>query len=701
MKKAVLYLLFFGGSSLAIAQSATSKSDLQKSKLDNEAKLEKFIQRNSDNFSREEIEELKSKLASFAGNIPVFWEDDDKGANRSANVTVLQDGSLSGLNSVPVDGSGINFYVFDGGRVHDTHNEFGGAAANPKRVVNMEATTVAKSSHATNVTSIILGDGDSTGTINWSDGTSNSVSDAQGVLTKATSNNYAFASTALGDNYQKLEAATEANVSNHSYGINLGWAYRTSPTTGWYWVGNYELNHQDTYSGSYYTNDQKFDQIVYSDQDHIVVKSAGNYYGYGPDDDPSLPKFKYNNATGTYVAFAATDELPPSNCSLGYNCIGWGSLAKNVIVVGATYQLETADNIYTDPTDVLKADFSSAGPRKDGAIKPDISAVGVAIVSATYSSSNPSSNGYYTKGNGTSYAAPVVAGIAGALTQVQRNLTSNATFTFKADEMKALLTHTANEAGNTGPDVWYGWGFADATNGAELLIDKAANKAIFERNSLSSGVVYSKEVYGKTGESLKASISWVDPAATPFTTDVDLQSNNSSRLINDLDLRIIDTTDNTVYYPWKLDISNPMASATKGDNLVDNVEQVLLESPVAGRKYRVEVSNKGTLVDDTDTAAPQNYALIVTGYDETMMSTTEINGLKGITVYPTKTKDYVNVVIPVKAENLSVYDLSGKQVLNITPKGSEMVDLSSLPKGVYIFSIKTVNGSVSKKVIKE
>ena len=28
------------------------------------------------------------------------------------------------------------------------------------------------------------------------------------------------------------------------------------------------------------------------------------------------------------------------------------------------------------------------------------------------------------------------------------------------------------EAGNLGPDVWYGWGFADATKAAQLVIDK-------------------------------------------------------------------------------------------------------------------------------------------------------------------------------------------------------------------------------------
>ena len=85
-------------------------------------------------------------------------------------------------------------------------------------------------------------------------------------------------------------------------------------------------------------------------------------------------------------------------------------------MVGATYQLSTINNQYTSSNDVIKASFSSAGPRKDGAIKPDITAVGVDIVSPTYSTSSPTSNNRYTKGPGTSYSAPIISGIAGAVT---------------------------------------------------------------------------------------------------------------------------------------------------------------------------------------------------------------------------------------------------------------------------------------------
>lgn len=699
MKKTLIFFLGFGMFSFIFSQSSDKLvKDFGKQNAENQIRFDNYLKKNAKNLSPEEISDLKSRLAGFAGEIPVFLSEDDKPANRSANLTPLQNGTLTGLGGTLITGTGINILVMDGGRAHNTHQEFGGATNGPLKVVNMEAATVAKSSHTTNVTGIILASGAYSGTINWSDGTSSSVSDAQGVIKNASTKNYTFSTTDLGTNYQKLAAYGE-NISNHSYGVNLGWAYRTSPTEGYYWVGNYEMNTLDTYSGSYHANDADFDKIVYTNPNQIVVKSAGNYYLTGPDG--ILPNFKYNSATSTYVPFAATDVLPAPNCSLGYNCIGWGSLAKNVIVVGATNQLATTNNQYTTSGDVIKADFSSAGPRKDGGIKPDISAVGVDIVSPTYSTSAPTANNYYSKGAGTSFAAPIISGIAGALTQVSRTVNNNSSFVYKADEMKALLTHTANEAGNPGPDVWYGWGFADATKAAQLIIDKKDKKAYFERNSLSSGVNFTKDVKAKTGEPLKVTLSWIDPAAVPFTSDNDLQNNHASRLINDLDVRIIDTTNNTTYYPWKLNINDPMANATTGDNTVDNVEQIVINAPVAGRTYRVQVSNKGNLVNDSGASSSQNYALIITGIDSSSLATNEVNADKLVTVYPTKTSDIITILIPKGGKSIEIFDLTGKSILKTATKSFQTIDVSNLAKGVYIVNVKTENGIVSNKIIKE
>ena len=672
-------------------------SNFEKQNQENQKKFDKASSSANSSNAKATLDE-KARLAGYVGQIPVFLESDDTRANRSANVPALQDGSLTGLNGVQIKGTGMNILVMDGGRIFEKHKEFGavdGVVTN-QRIFDKENGAVAYSSHATNVGGIIGAIG--IGNFAAPYGTAA----AKGVLTDVLIDNYTFRTTSLGTNYQKLAAATTANVSNHSYGINLGWTNITSvsstyPAVGYYWIGNYEQNAQDTYSGSYNTQDANFDAIVYDNPNQIVVKSTGNYYGIGPGATDA--KYKWSSAQNAYVAFLPTDTVPPANCSQGYYCIGWGSLAKNIIGVGAANQLTTTNNIYTTSTDVVKASYSSAGPRRDGAIKPDLSAVGSNHLVATYSSATNYSA--YATGSGTSYAAPVVSGIAGAVTEVNRNLTGNTTFTYKADEMKALLTHTANEAGNPGPDVWFGWGFVDATNAAKLVIDKSQNLAIFERKSLTSGVAYTREVVGQSGVPLKASISWIDPAAIPFTSDNDLQNNHSSMLVNDLDLRIIDTTDNTIYYPWKLDVSNPMANATKGDNLVDNVEQVIVDTPVAGRTYRIEVSNKGTLVDDNQTATNQDYALIITGYGEdSTMASSEVS-TKSIAVYPTKTKDTVNVLIPEGAKTISVYDRSGKLVLNTKAQSYQTIDLAKLPVGVYIINIVTEKGAVSKKVIKE
>lgn len=690
----ILSLMFTSG---MIAQSVQKlKEDFGKQNQENLQKYDKLLDQNHVNKNSTDVEKEKSILSGFAGNIPVFLHTDDTRANRSANVPALQDGTLPGLNGTQIKGDGMNILVMDGGRIFEKHNEFGAVNGVPsvQRVFDKENGTTAYSGHPTNVAGIIGAIGIGNFAAPYGAGA------AKGVLTKVNFDNYAFATTPNGNNYQKLAAATTANVSNHSYGINLGWYYASAasssyPVIGWYWIGNYEMNAQDTYSGSYNTQDANFDKIVYSNPNQIVVKSAGNYYGMGPL--PTDNAYKWSTAQNKYILFDTTDVRPPANCSQGYYCIGWGSLAKNIIVVGATNQLTTPNNIYTQPSDVVKASYSSAGPRRDGAIKPDLSAVGSNHLVATYS--NGTTYNSYATGNGTSYAAPIVSGVSGAVTEVARGINGNSSFIFKADEMKALLTHTANEAGNPGPDVWFGWGFVDATRAAQLVMDKYANKAVFERNTLTSGVVYSKEVFAKGGEVLKASISWVDPAAVPFTTDYDLQNNHTSKIINDLDLRIIDTTTNQVYYPWRLDINDPMANATKGDNTADNIEQVLIDTPVAGRKYRVEVSNKGTLVNDLGNPANQDYALIVSGLQQGTLANVDVN-LKAIAVYPTLTKDFVNVLIPSGAKEIKIYDISGKTVLSAKAKSFQTIDISKLPNGTYLIMIETDNGKITKKIIK-
>src|SRR5690606_29245991 len=60
-------------------------------------------------------------------------------------------------------------------------------------------------------------------------------------------------------------------------------------------------------------------------------------------------------------------------------------------------------------------------------------------------------------------------------------------------------------------------------------------------------------------------------------------------LFADLDLKVIDPN-NSTHFPWILDPANPNLPATKGADHVNNVEQVTIDYPAAGR-YIVDVSN--------------------------------------------------------------------------------------------------------------
>ncbi|MFP3835880.1 S8 family serine peptidase, partial [Chryseobacterium sp. SIMBA_028] len=88
-------------------------------------------------------------------------------------------------------------------------------------------------------------------------------------------------------------------------------------------------------------------------------------------------------------------------------------------------------------------------PRDDGGIKPDISAVGTNVGSGS-TAENTTGSQSLTVGSGTSYSAPVVTGVIGLWTQINKQLFSNAEL--NAASAKTLMIHSAAEAGNIGPD---------------------------------------------------------------------------------------------------------------------------------------------------------------------------------------------------------------------------------------------------------
>ncbi|MBN2198421.1 MAG: S8 family serine peptidase [Candidatus Aminicenantes bacterium] len=92
--------------------------------------------------------------------------------------------------------------------------------------------------------------------------------------------------------------------------------------------------------------------------------------------------------------------------------------------------------------------FSSPGPSFDGRIKPEVCAMGVDVWLA-YSRGEQLS---YARGSGTSFAAPLAAGVAALLLEAHPDWTP--------EDVRAALTSTAGRSSN--PDNDYGWGVIDA-----------------------------------------------------------------------------------------------------------------------------------------------------------------------------------------------------------------------------------------------
>ncbi len=99
-------------------------------------------------------------------------------------------------------------------------------------------------------------------------------------------------------------------------------------------------------------------------------------------------------------------------------------------------------------------------PDPPGLLKPDVVAPGVDIV-APFKPGAP--NNLYWTDDGTSFAAPHVAGLAALLLQNDSELGPY--------DLRYLIQETALDLGDAGPDISYGWGRIDAVDAAALTID--------------------------------------------------------------------------------------------------------------------------------------------------------------------------------------------------------------------------------------
>ncbi|HRI58069.1 MAG TPA: S8 family serine peptidase [Saprospiraceae bacterium] len=531
--------------------------------------VEQFAMRN---YLPLEVRDTSGKIIAIFDRVvdgqAIYIGPDNAVSQTSLSADDVKTGGSLRLN---LTGAGQTLGIWEaGGTVRASHQEFGG------RVTNLDGT--ASSDHATHVAGTMIASGVDPA--------------AEGFAEAANLRCY----DATGDNAEMASEAanTPIRVSNHSYGDFAGWDFDASPMVNmWRWYGN-NADATDWKFGAYDAGAHDWDDIAVNAPFYLIVKSAGNDRN---DNGPA--------AGATYLlgfgSTTSTTNRNPDGGANGFDCIPTQGTAKNILTVGAVNPV-TGGGAYNGPTSVTMSTFSGWGPTDDGRVKPDVVADGVGL----YSASNTADNAYTTK-DGTSMAAPSTSGSVGLLLEHWQNELGGIP---RAATMKALLINEADEVGaNNGPDYSFGWGQINVADAAQIItIHSYEGCDQIVEGSVAAGATFSYTFSNNSGQPLKVTLVWNDPASGT-TNGGTLNPAGVNYLVNDLDLRL--DGNGSTFLPWILDPANPANAATTGDNGRDNVEQVLVLSPMTG-DYTIRVVAPATLTD-----GPQQFSLVFSGADAT------------------------------------------------------------------------------------
>ncbi len=495
----------------------------------------------------------KSETRSYAllRNIPVRFEKED--------------GTLVELQHITADGTPIYFTTFNDDAAISTRTNYlntgGGLGLDlngDDLVAHVWDGGLARSTHQEydgtgGVNRFSIGDG--TSALHYHSAHVTGTIMASGV--QAAAKGMAWQADAVGYdwNNDESEATTAAAggmlISNHSYGYAMR-DINGNPQLPTLWLGGY------------ISDSRNWDNIMYNAPYFLMVVAAGND----------------GNDNG--------GNTDPLDGQTAYDKLSGHATAKNNLVI-ANGQ-DASINGDGSLNSVTRNSSSSEGPTDDYRIKPDLMGNGTSLYS-TYETSDTA----YNSISGTSMASPNVAGTLLILQEHYNNL--NGSF-MRAATLKGLALHTADDAGASGPDAQYGWGLLNAKKAAETLTTAAAasGSAIVDELTLTNGQTYQITVQSNSVDPLMASISWTDQGGTIQTVTND----NSSRLVNDLDVRVTQAA--TTYTPWRL---TGVTTNGTGDNDVDPFERIDVSG--ASGMYTITVTHKGTL------SSPQNFTLITTG----------------------------------------------------------------------------------------
>ena len=274
-----------------------------------------------------------------------------------------------------------------------------------------------------------------------------------------------------------LSAAVGATISNHSYGFCRGWDARCDingdGVDDLAWYGDTGISLGEDYKFGFYTEEaREFDEIAHTAPKYMIVKSAGNAANT-PGPAAGTVHFHYSN--GSVVQ--STDFHPING---PWDTLPQASVAKNIFTIGSIQDLPEG---WSSPGSVIGAVSSSRGPTDDGRIKPDLVANGIQLISSVSRADDA-----YNSASGTSMASPNVSGSLSLLSKQYSDYWSK---TPLSSTIKAIVVHTADEAGlDPGPDYQFGWGVMNTLKAAELI---EADATDFEQHIIEETLMEGEE----------------------------------------------------------------------------------------------------------------------------------------------------------------------------------------------------------------
>jgi len=473
--------------------------------------------------------------------------------------------------------------MWDGGGVLASHQEFGGRATAAQTITSTN-------DHATHVAGTLVAGGISPS--------------AKGMAYEADLKFWDYSN----DNSEMSTASTSLLISNHSYGYQAGWVYDETKKK-WQWWGNDAVSTEEDYKfGLYDSNTQTWDRIAYNAPNYLIVKSAGNSRNQnGP-------------AAGDYYLLRSTSDSSNKARAKndGFDIISTSGTAKNILTVGAATLSSLIPN---KGSEVSISSFTSWGPTDDGRVKPDVMAVGTSLFSTT----NTSDKSYATQ-SGTSMSSPQAAGSLYLIQQLYNRLNRN-TFML-ASTLKAVAIHTAMDMEAAGPDYKTGYGLIQLDRAA-ALVKNEGNLHLLKEEKLTQAETKTYTFTSSGNGPLKATIAWTDPEATTSAA----LNDRTPRLVNDLDIRL--TSGSSTFLPFTLNPATPDALAIPGDNIRDNVEQIVINNTMPGQTFTLTVSHKGVLKNSS-----QDYGVAVSGIGGSaycaLATTTTTSNFQKLTLGTTK-----------------------------------------------------------------